>query len=160
MEVQASAVWSDGQPVLGQDFLVTYRMIMNPNFDITDRTGWEDIQSVKAKGKSVTMTFKKGKPVAFWDSMAGNQLMPRQQVQRIMNSKTGAGLQQPVAELDASSRAARTSSRAGRRDRQLTIVKNPGSGQAPAGEARKDRLPATSRAPRRCSRRCRRARSR
>ena len=85
-----SAVWSDGQPVLGQDFLVTYRTIINPNFDITDRTGWEDIQSVRAKGKSVTMTFKKGKTVAFWDGLAASQLMPRQQVQRIMNSQTGA----------------------------------------------------------------------
>ena len=62
--------------VLGQD-LVTYRTIINPNFDITDRTGWEDIQSVRAKGKSVTMTFKKGKTVAFWDGLAANQLMPR-----------------------------------------------------------------------------------
>ena len=85
-----SAVWSDGQPVTGQDFFVTYKTIMNPNFDITDRTGWEDIQSVRPKGKSVTMVFKKGRPVAFWDSIAGNQLMPRQQVQPIMNSTNGA----------------------------------------------------------------------
>jgi peptide/nickel transport system substrate-binding protein len=85
-----SAVWSDGQPVTGQDFFVTYKTIMNPNFDITDRTGWEDIQSVRAKGKSVTMVFKKGKPVAFWDGIAANQLMPRQQVQPIMNSTNGA----------------------------------------------------------------------
>ncbi len=55
-----SAVWSDGQPVLGQDFFVTYRTFINPNFDITDRTGWEDIQSVKAKGKSVTMIVQEG----------------------------------------------------------------------------------------------------
>ena len=82
-----SAVWSDGKPVLGQDFLVTYRTIINPAFDIIDRTGWEDIQSVKAKGKSVTMVFKKGKTVAFWDGLAASQLMPRQQVQPIMNSQ-------------------------------------------------------------------------
>src|SRR5262245_45413151 len=48
-----TAQWSDGKPVTGADFVATYKTIMNPNYDITDRSGWEDIQSVKAKGKSV-----------------------------------------------------------------------------------------------------------
>ena len=83
---KSAAVWSDGLPVTGQDFVDTWRVQVNPAFDITDRTGWEDITSVKAKGKSVTMVFKKGKPCAFYDAIAGNQLMPRQVVGPIMNS--------------------------------------------------------------------------
>jgi ABC-type transport system substrate-binding protein len=83
---KSTAVWSDGQPVTGQDFVDTWHVMVNPAFDITDRTGWEDITSVKAKGKSVTMVFKKGKPCAFYDAIAGNQLMPRQVVGPIMNS--------------------------------------------------------------------------
>jgi peptide/nickel transport system substrate-binding protein len=84
-----TAVWSDGQPVTGQDFFDTWKVIMNPNFDITAREGWEDIQSVKAKGKSVTVAWKKGKPYAGWDVIVGTQLMPRQQVGSIMNSSNG-----------------------------------------------------------------------
>src|SRR6476660_7469080 len=66
----------DGQP----------KILKNDPLTVT----WKDIQSVKAKGKSVTMMFKKGKPVAFWDAIAGNQLMPRQQVGPIMNSQNAA----------------------------------------------------------------------
>jgi len=118
-----SAVWSDGKPVLGQDFLVTYRTIINPAFDITDRTGWEDIQSVKAKGKSVTMTFKKGKTVAFWDGLAANQLMPRQQVQPIMNSTNASDFNNLwLNSMQLSSGAFRFQSWT--KGTQLTIVKN------------------------------------
>ncbi len=119
-----SAVWSDGQPVLGQDFFVTYKTIMNPNFDITDRTGWEDIQSVRPKGKSVTMTFKKGRPVAFWDGIAANQLMPRQQVQPIMNSQNGADFNNMwLNSMPLASGAWRFQSWT--KGQQLTLVKNP-----------------------------------
>ena len=31
MKYKASAVWSDGKPVTGADFLATYQTIMNPN---------------------------------------------------------------------------------------------------------------------------------
>lgn len=132
-----SAVWSDGQPVLGQDFFVTYKTIMNPNFDITDRTGWEDIQSVKAKGKSVTMTFKKGKSVAFWDGMAANQLMPRQQVQRIMNSTNAPDFNNLwLNSINISSGAYRFQSWT--KGQQLTLVKNTKFKAGPA--AKLDRI--------------------
>jgi peptide/nickel transport system substrate-binding protein len=69
---KASAKWSDGRPLTGNDFLATYRTIMNPNWDITSREGWEDIASVKVKGKAATVTWKKGRAYAAWDALVGN----------------------------------------------------------------------------------------
>jgi peptide/nickel transport system substrate-binding protein len=69
---KASAKWSDGRQITGADFLATYRTIMNPSWDITSREGWEDIASVKVKGKSFTVTWKKGRSYAAWDALVGN----------------------------------------------------------------------------------------
>jgi peptide/nickel transport system substrate-binding protein len=69
---KASAKWSDGKPLTGNDFLATYRTIMNPSWDITSREGWEDIASIKVKGKAVTVTWKKGRAYAAWDALVGN----------------------------------------------------------------------------------------
>jgi peptide/nickel transport system substrate-binding protein len=77
---KASAKWSDGRPVTGQDFVTTWRTIMNPNWDITSRDGWEDIASVKAKGKSATIVFKKGRPFFAWDEIASSVPMPTHKV--------------------------------------------------------------------------------
>ena len=71
-----TAVWSDGSQLTGADFLATYRTIMNPNWDITSRDGWSDIASVKAKGKSVTVAWKKGKPYSAWDALIATAPMP------------------------------------------------------------------------------------
>ncbi|MDH4102977.1 MAG: peptide ABC transporter substrate-binding protein [Thermoleophilia bacterium] len=73
---KANAAWSDGRQVTGADFLATYRTIMNPNWDITSREGWEDIASVKVKGKNVTVTFKKGKSYAAWDALVASSPYP------------------------------------------------------------------------------------
>jgi len=67
-----SAKWSDGKPVTGKDFIATYRTIMNPKWDITSREGWEDLASVKAHGKSVTVVWKKGHSYAAWDALTAN----------------------------------------------------------------------------------------
>jgi peptide/nickel transport system substrate-binding protein len=73
---KASAKWSDGKPITGADFVATYRTVMNPNFDITSREGWEDIASIKPKGKSFTVTWKKGKAYAAWDSLVSTNVLP------------------------------------------------------------------------------------
>ncbi len=75
-----NANWSDGKPITGADFLATYKTIMNPNYDITSRDGWSDIQSVKVKGKAVTVTWKKGKAYAAWDALVGNSIVPAHEV--------------------------------------------------------------------------------
>lgn len=69
---KASAKWSDGRQVTGNDFRATYRTIMDPRWDIVSREGWEDIASVKAKGKSVTVTWKRGRAYAAWDALVAN----------------------------------------------------------------------------------------
>jgi peptide/nickel transport system substrate-binding protein len=69
---KAQAKWSDGRQVTGNDFLATYRTTMDARWDITSREGWEDIASVKPKGKSVTVTWKKGRAYAAWDALVAN----------------------------------------------------------------------------------------
>jgi peptide/nickel transport system substrate-binding protein len=69
---KSSAKWSDGRQITGNDFLATYRTIMNPNWDITSREGWEDIAGIKVNGKSFTVTWKKGRAYAAWDALVGN----------------------------------------------------------------------------------------
>src|ERR687895_2626580 len=63
-----TARWSDGRQITGADFVATYRTIMNPNFDITSREGWQDIARVQAKGKSFTVMFKPKRSYAAWQS--------------------------------------------------------------------------------------------
>jgi peptide/nickel transport system substrate-binding protein len=75
-----TAKWSDGRQLTGADFMATYRTIMNPNFDITSREGWEDIQKVTVKGKNVTVVWKKGKAYAAWDALVATSPMPAHKV--------------------------------------------------------------------------------
>jgi peptide/nickel transport system substrate-binding protein len=71
-----TARWSDGRQLTGADFVASYRTRMNPNWDITSRDGWQDIAKVAAKGKSFTVTFKKGKSYFAWRELLGAQPMP------------------------------------------------------------------------------------
>jgi len=75
-----TAKWSDGRQITGADFMATYRTIMNPNYDITSREGWEDIQSIKVAGKNVTVTWKRGKSYAAWDALVATSPMPAHKV--------------------------------------------------------------------------------
>jgi peptide/nickel transport system substrate-binding protein len=75
-----NAVWSDGRPITGADFVATWRTIMNPNWDIVAREGWEDIASVTAKGKSFTVTFKPKRAFYDWEGIMGNRVMPAHKV--------------------------------------------------------------------------------
>ena len=75
-----TAKWSDGRQLTGADFKATYTTIMNPNFDITSREGWEDIQAINATGKNVTVVWKKGKAYAAWDALVATSPMPAHKV--------------------------------------------------------------------------------
>ena len=75
-----NAIWSDGKPVTGADFVATYRTIMNPAWDIVSRDGWVDIARVQVKGKSVTVTFKKGSAYSAWDVLLGTRIVPAHKV--------------------------------------------------------------------------------
>ena len=49
--IKANAKWSDGRQVTGNDFRATYQAIMNKNWDITSREGWEDIRTIQVAGQ-------------------------------------------------------------------------------------------------------------
>jgi peptide/nickel transport system substrate-binding protein len=75
-----TARWSDGRQITGADFMATYRTIMNPNWDITSREGWEDIAKIQVKGKSFTVTFKPKRAYAAWELILGASPMPAHKV--------------------------------------------------------------------------------
>ncbi|CAN5250276.1 peptide ABC transporter substrate-binding protein [soil metagenome] len=77
---KGNANWSDGKPVTGADMVATYRTIMNPNWDIVSREGWEDIAKIQAKGKTVTVTFKPKRAYAAWDVLLGTSPLPAHKV--------------------------------------------------------------------------------
>ncbi len=77
---KANAAWSDGKQVTGADFLASYKTIMNPNWDIVSREGWEDIAKIKVAGKGVTVTFKPKRAYAAWDVLLGASPLPAHKV--------------------------------------------------------------------------------
>ncbi len=69
-----TAVWSDGKPVTGADFRATHQVFINPQNNVISRTGWEDIRSIRAKGKNVTVVFKTR--YADWESLVSAGVYP------------------------------------------------------------------------------------
>jgi peptide/nickel transport system substrate-binding protein len=98
---KAAAKWSDGRPITGADFLFTWQTMMNRSFDIVSRIGWEDIGRVSARGKTVTVTFRR--PYAAWKPLVGSAPLPAHAVRGenfntvwrndVLNPKT----RQPIA---------------------------------------------------------------
>lgn len=77
LEYKASAVWSDGKPVVAEDLWATWRVFVNPNFNVISRTGWEDVASVtRGNKKKITVVFKKGKTYAAWESLVSGGPYP------------------------------------------------------------------------------------
>ena len=120
-----SAVWSDGKPITGADFVAGWKTRMNPNWDIVSRSGWEDIASVKVKGKSFTVTFKKGRSFYDWKvGIMGAQVMPAHKVAGQDFNKLWSD------SLDIASGPFKFGS--WQKGTQLQIVKNPKWAGAPA----------------------------
>jgi peptide/nickel transport system substrate-binding protein len=130
MKYKANAVWSDGKPVTGADFMALYRTTMNPNWDITSREGFEDIAKVQVKGKSVTVTFKPKRAYAAWDVLMGTSPLPAHKVAGQDFNKLWAD------SIDISSGPFRFQS--WQKGTQLTLVKNRSFKAGPA--AKLDRL--------------------
>jgi ABC-type transport system substrate-binding protein len=114
-----SAAWSDGKPITAQDFIATWRTLMNPNWDITSREGWEDIARIVPKGKSFTVYFKPKRAYAAWDALIGNQsLLPAH--------KVGAGVDFNNLWQDSIDIASGPFKfQSWQRGTQMTLVKNP-----------------------------------
>ena len=66
-EYKGSAVWSDGRPVICEDLRATWRVFVNPQFNVVSREGWKDIRSVTCRGKAGTIVF--ARPFAAWESL-------------------------------------------------------------------------------------------
>jgi peptide/nickel transport system substrate-binding protein len=127
---KANAKWSDGKPITGADFMATYRTIMNPNWDIVAREGWEDIAKVQVKGKTVTVTFKPKRAFYDWEGIMGAQLMPAHKVAGQDFNKLWSD------SLDIASGAFKFGS--WQKGTQLTILRNPGFTAGP--KAKLDRI--------------------
>jgi peptide/nickel transport system substrate-binding protein len=122
-----TAVWSDGKPITGADFVATWKTIMNPNWDIVSREGWEDIASVKAKGKSFTVRFKPKKSFYNWAGIMGDRVLPA--------SKVGPGVDFNKLwsdSVDIASGPYKFGS--WQKGTQLTILKNPAWKAGPASK--------------------------
>jgi ABC-type transport system substrate-binding protein len=122
-----TAVWSDGKPITGADFVATWKTIMNPNWDIVSREGWEDIASVKAKGKSFTVRFKPKKSFYNWAGLLGDRVLPA--------SKVGPGVDFNKLwsdSVDIASGPYKFGS--WQKGTQLTILKNPAWKAGPASK--------------------------
>src|SRR5262245_208110 len=89
------AVWSDGKPVTAADFVATWKVFINPANNVISRTGWEDIKSVKAKGKSATVTFKT--LYADWESLVSGGVYPAHII-RGLNMNTAFQSSIPVSD--------------------------------------------------------------
>ena len=68
------AVWSDGKPVTCADFVATWKVFTNPNFNVVSREGYQDIKKVNCRGKSGTVIFKT--PYAAWESVVSSGVYP------------------------------------------------------------------------------------
>ncbi len=69
--IHEDAVWSDGEPITGEDFVYTWDQIANGE-NIYDQTGWKDIKSVvvdKDDDKVVVVTMKT--KYADWKALFG-----------------------------------------------------------------------------------------
>ena len=77
-KIKPAARWSDGRAVTSEDYQFTWQTIMNKNWDITSRAGYEDIASVtRVNAKTAKVVFKK--PFAAWKDLFG-ALIPRHKV--------------------------------------------------------------------------------
>lgn len=66
-EYKQSAVWSDGKPVTCEDWKATWRVFINPQFNVASREGWKDVRSVTCAAKKATVVFSR--PFAAWESL-------------------------------------------------------------------------------------------
>lgn len=128
--LKPTAKWSDGKQITGADFLATYKTIMNPNWDIVSREGWEDIAKIKVQGKKYTVTFKPKRGFYNWEFILGAQLLPAHKVAGQDFNKLWSD------SIDISSGAFKFGS--WQKGTQLTILKNAAYAAGP--KAKLDRI--------------------
>lgn len=76
--LKSGLTWSDGKPITSRDYVSTFNTIMNKNYDITSRAGYEDIARVQTpNARTARVVFKK--PFAGWRDLFG-ALIPAHKV--------------------------------------------------------------------------------
>ena len=73
-QYKPNAIWSDGKQVTCADFVATWKVFTNPNFNVVSREGYEDIKRVNCRGKKGTVIFKT--PYADWESVVSGSVYP------------------------------------------------------------------------------------
>ncbi|HEU0246372.1 MAG TPA: ABC transporter substrate-binding protein, partial [Gaiellaceae bacterium] len=112
---KASAVWSDGKPVTCEDWKATWRVYVNPQFNVVSREGWKDIRSVTCNGKTGTIVF--ARPFAAWETLASGGVYAAHVIRgKNMNQMFNDGI--PVS-------SGPWKFQSWQRGVQLTLVKNP-----------------------------------
>jgi peptide/nickel transport system substrate-binding protein len=66
-EFKKEANWSDGKPLTAKDLRATWKVFINPKFNVISRTGWEDVKSITGSGKKGVVVFKKS--YADWETL-------------------------------------------------------------------------------------------
>jgi peptide/nickel transport system substrate-binding protein len=70
-----TARWSDGKPVVAEDFWATWQVFINPKNNVISRSGYEDIASV-TRGNSKTVTVRFKKTYAAWEALVSGGPYP------------------------------------------------------------------------------------
>jgi peptide/nickel transport system substrate-binding protein len=79
-EFTKTAKWSDGKPVTAADLSATWKVFINPAFNVISRTGWEDVKSISGgSGKKATIVFKKS--YADWEALVSSGVYPAHIIQ-------------------------------------------------------------------------------
>lgn len=133
--IKDEAAWSDGTPITADDFEFTWQTKINPDFDITSRTGYELITSAeKPDDKTITFTFSE--PFAsyrtLFNTTDGNGVLPKHVLEgqdfdtvwndAIVNPETGEPIASGPFMFDSWNKG-----------RDLTIVRNEDYWGEPAG---------------------------
>jgi ABC-type transport system substrate-binding protein len=74
--LKKNAKWSDGKQVTAGDLIFTWKTIVNPQYELASRSGWDSIASAKrVNAKTVRFVFKK--PYAPWKIMLNSSVLPQ-----------------------------------------------------------------------------------
>jgi peptide/nickel transport system substrate-binding protein len=67
--IRKNARWSDGKPVNAQDFIYTWRKIVDPNSQVAGRDGYDQITRAVTSNKGKTVRFIYKAPYAAWKDL-------------------------------------------------------------------------------------------
>lgn len=123
VRIKKKARWSDGRPVTADDYIFTWRQIINPKNEIASRSGWDSVsRAIKVNAKTVKFVFKR--PYAPWKVMLTQAVYPKHALEgsdfntvwnrNYKNPRTGVEMASGPFKLDRYTKG-----------QSLTMVRNP-----------------------------------